>query len=202
MRLLLGVLRLGGGLPTPLALGPGEQARLDATRDPRRAAQYLGGRWLLRRLASEWSGSPFADIRLNAGGAPVASLEPGPAPAVPGVPSAGRMPHLSLTHSGDWVAATACASAAGVDLEVLGRARDWPALARHLRVAEGSEAAVLKAWTLKEARFKAQEAGGLVTWRLAGRGWVGCVAAPPACRPEALLFGGADAGPLGLHMEN
>ncbi|HTA17113.1 MAG TPA: hypothetical protein VK786_05150 [bacterium] len=184
--LLLGLLLIGKDLPSPLDWTPEEDARFRGMGAPIRAAQYKAGRWLLRRLCSEYAGLPMDAIRLNAQGAPVAH---GPAGM--------EIPHLSLSHSGDWVAATACSGPAGVDVERLGRPRDWRGLAEHLKLGvAGDEATVLRAWTETEARFKAGDAQGLALWRFESADYLGCLAAPLGSAPELRFFGGAAPVPL------
>ena len=179
----MGLLRIGHGqgLPSPLDWTPEEDARFHRMGAPLRAAQYRAGRWLLRRLCAVYTGVPMEAVRLNAEGAPVAS---GPAGL--------DFPHLSLSHSGDWVAATACSGPAGVDVERPGRPRDWRGLAGHLKLAvPGDEATVLRAWTETEARFKAGDAQGLALWRFESPDYLGCLVARPGVAPELHCFGGA-----------
>jgi hypothetical protein len=179
--LLLGLFRIGQGLPSPLDWTPEEDVRWGHMRAPQRAAQYRAGRWLLRRLCALSTGLAMEEIRLNAEGAPLASG-----------PAGSDLPRLSLSHSGDWVAATAYAGPCGVDLERRGTRRDWRALARHLNVpGPGGEEAVLRAWTLDEARFKAGEARGLVVRRFESPDYLGCLLAPLDAAPEWHCFGGA-----------
>jgi len=160
---------------------PEEDARFRRMGAPVRAAQYQAGRWLLRRLCAAYAGVPMDAIRLNAEGAPVVT---GPAGL--------EFLHLSLSHSGDWVVATACSGPAGVDVERLGRPRDWPGLAGHLKLGvAGDENTVLRAWTETEARFKAGDAQDLALWRFESPDYLGCLLAPRGVVPELHCFGGA-----------
>lgn len=178
----MGLLRIGASLPSPMDWTAEEDARHRRMGAPIRAAQYRAGRWLLRRLCGLYAGVSMDAIRLNAEGAPIAS---GPAGL--------DLPHLSLSHSGDWAAATACSGPAGIDVERLGRPRDWPGLAEHLKLGvAGDETTVLRAWTETEARFKAGDAQDLALWRFESPDYLGCLVAPRGADPELRCFGGAD----------
>ena len=188
---LLGLLRLGSGLPSPLDWTAEEEARWSRMKDSKRAAQYRAGRWLLRRLCALATGREDSGLSLNADGAPRAS---GPA----GV----DLPHLSLSHSGDWVAATACGLPAGVDLERLGARRDWALLGRELGLnPPHDEASVLRAWTLREAGIKAGGTRGLRVWRFGTPDYCACLLAPPDAKPELKCFGDGVLDPPELRVE-
>jgi len=158
---------------------------------PVRAAQYLAGRWLLRRMCALACDVAIESIGLNAEGAPLAS---GPL----GV----ELPRLSLTHSGDWLAVAANFGPIGVDLERWGSRRDWPGLALHLdMVGNAGETAVLKTWTLQEALFKAGNHAGevLAVRRFETPDYLACLVAPPG--PEPLCYYFCGAGPVSWHEE-
>jgi hypothetical protein len=191
-----GLFRLGQGLPSPLDLSPQESARLDRMAAPLRAAQYLAGRWLLRKLCALATDSELDAVKLNAEGEPRAL---GPAGL--------DLPRLSLSHSGDWVAGVACFGPCGVDVERTGSRRDWDALARRLGLqGPGREAAVLKAWTLAEARLKAGAGAGtgqeaaLALWRFESPDYLGCLLAPPGMRPLVHSFDGSGVLAAGLRL--
>ncbi|HTB22743.1 MAG TPA: hypothetical protein VK914_08565 [bacterium] len=193
--LQFGLFRLGKGLPSPLDLGPEESARLGRIAAPLRAAQYLAGRWLLRKLCALAADAPMDAIALNAEGAPRAL---GPA----GI----ALPRLSLSHSGDWVAGAACFGPCGVDLERRGARRDWGGLAQRMGLQESvGEAGVLKAWTLAEARIKAGggegQAPALAVWRFESPVYAGCLLAPAGVRPEPHIFDGSGASDAGFRLE-
>lgn len=179
--LLVGLLKIGRSLPDAVDLTPEEEARWRRMAAPRRAGQYLAGRWLLRHLCALHAGVDSGSIRLNAEGAPH--------PAGP--PGVDRV-RLSLSHSGEWVAATACQGPCGVDVERWGGRRDWPGLARYLGLPEpAGEAEVLTAWTQQEARFKAGGTPGLALWRFESADFTGCLLAPRGLEPDVHYFGGA-----------
>jgi phosphopantetheinyl transferase len=148
-------------------LTPDEMARLQAITEPVRRSEFLAGHWLVRVLAGQWLGcdpqslalvaASFGQPRLQAAGADV-SL------------------HVSLSHSGGWLAVALAPVPVGVDLELSRRPRDWQALARALFAEEESRAlddaapvaraAVFhRVWTLKEAYAK-RDGRGLTRTRL------------------------------------
>jgi hypothetical protein len=179
--LLVGLLKIGQGPPGAVDLTPEEEARWRRMAAPQRAAQYLAGRWLLRHLCARHAGVDIGSVRLNAEGAP----HPAGPPGVERV-------RLSLSHSGEWVAATACRGPSGIDVERWGGRRDWPGLARTLGLPQpAGEAEVLRAWTEEEARFKAGEAPGLALWRFEGPDFLGCLLAPRGLEPDVHYFGAA-----------
>jgi 4'-phosphopantetheinyl transferase len=140
----------------------GEARRLAAMQSPRRRGQFVAGHSLARRMLAESSASDPSSWqwRTDARGAPK-----------PWSANAGaRMPALSLSHSGDWVACAVAAQRIGVDIEFDWRARDLLALAAHAfspREAADIEALspVLRGehfyllWTLREAAAKRDGVG-------------------------------------------
>ncbi len=181
----LGLLRLDGP-PPACSLSPEEEARLRGIAAPPRADQYRAGRWLLRRLAGLAADVPESAVALTAAGPPRARLDGGM-----------RAPFLSLAHSGPWVLGAASEGPCGVDVEALGARRDWAGLAAHLGVPGApDEPGVLRAWTLREARYKALEPSRAAVWRLRGPGYLACLVAAPGARPRLHVFGGATAPPL------
>jgi 4'-phosphopantetheinyl transferase len=133
-----------------------ERHRYDALLRPERRRQFLLGRVLLRYALSEmFSGSPASwQIRERPGQAPhLASDTPSPVA-------------FSLAHSGDRVACMLASGAmVGVDIEHMGRQRDFLGLAAHcfhpenvrqlqaLQVEEQA-AGFYRLWTLHEAALK------------------------------------------------
>ncbi|WP_131280180.1 hypothetical protein [Hylemonella gracilis] len=112
------------GSPSPAdltGLSPSEHERLNAISAPRRRAQFIAGRLLLRRLLQ-----PL----LPAGTFSISASDHGP-PRLEAQGMGDAPLHLALSHSGDWVCAAAAPVAVGLDLETTaGRsgARDWHAL--------------------------------------------------------------------------
>lgn len=139
-----------------------ETARLAGLAPGVRRRQFLAGRWLLRELLARGTAVPDPAAWWLDGA-------PGRAPALgPGAPAAPGCPTLSLSHSGDWVAAAAGPGPLGIDIEAWPprRARDAAALLdaictppeRSLWVAGPAEALAWRlhvCWTLKEAAAKA-----------------------------------------------
>lgn len=134
-------------------LGAQEQARLAAMRSPRRRAQFLAGRGLLRTLLAHARGGAPQDWMLSAPDA-------GP-PTVEGQDGI----HLALSHSGGWTAAAVADAPIGVDIEVPTRPRDLDGLAALccdeaeralLMEAAGAQREMLfyEMWTAKEAWIK------------------------------------------------
>ncbi|MDB5850656.1 MAG: 4-phosphopantetheinyl transferase superfamily protein [Rhodoferax sp.] len=134
-----------------------EAGRLAAMSAPSRRAQFIGARWLLRRvLAIAYGGDPATDWPLSAAD---------DAPPKPLQTPSGPPLHLSLSHSVDHVCCAASTVSVGVDIETLHRPRNWlgladlvctPGEARRVQAAtEADRAAAFYAmWTLKEAWIK------------------------------------------------
>lgn len=139
-----------------------EQRRLQAITAPARRASFLAGHWQARRQAGQWLG--LAPDRIewtaDAQGRPRLCLAGEALPL-----------HVSLSHSGDWLALALAEVPVGIDLELPRRARDWDALARFVfapeecrRVQaapdEAARAALFhRLWALKEAQAKRSGAG-------------------------------------------
>jgi len=139
-----------------------ELARLSAISTQRRRRQFLAGHWLARDMAAEHCGGSFAswDVVSADGGAPHLKLLDCSLPAV----------SLSLSHSGDWVAAAIATYPVGIDLECPSKPRDLLALAdmtfspeERAELRELSEngraSAFYLYWTLKEATGKREGHG-------------------------------------------
>jgi phosphopantetheinyl transferase len=143
---------------TTLRLTAGEHRRLQGFASPARRRQFLCGRRLLRDLlCANGGGSPEAlDIDIDEQGR-------SHIPAMPGL-------FVSLSHSGTWCAAAISPAPIGIDLEDLGRDRDFLGLAN--AVHNPAQCALLRQqtqeararqfyiwWTLKEAWLKRQGLG-------------------------------------------
>ncbi|MBK1612142.1 hypothetical protein CKO44_01490 [Rubrivivax gelatinosus] len=152
------------GAAAPSWLSAAELQRLAAIAAPRRRAQFVAGRRLLRRLlAAGYGGDAVADWVLTAGENRPPTVECRPA----GAPAA---LFVSITHSGGLVACAAAEAPVGIDLELPRRPRDLDALAGAVFGAREHRAwlaldAVARAsrfhtiWTLKEAWFKRRGEG-------------------------------------------
>jgi len=104
------------------SLGASVQQRYRRFRRAERQRQFLAGRLLLRRaLADAVPGTAATAIRFTerAGNAPQVSLP-------------GASPFFSISHAGHWVACAVSTSVPlGLDVELHGSQRDFPALAEH-----------------------------------------------------------------------
>jgi len=120
---------------------------------PRRREQFVLGRWLARRALCEHFGGDIVDWDLTAAA--------GRPPTAAGRPDI----HLSLSHSGEWLACAVAAEPVGVDVEVIKASRDVDALAeivcgdderRRLAglYADAAQHLFHCFWTLKEAWLK------------------------------------------------
>ncbi len=133
-----------------------EQQRLQAISDGARRDSYLAGHWQVRQLAAQWLQLDAGRIALGAhvDGRPLLRVDGQPTPL-----------HVSLSHSGEWLALALADAPVGVDIELPQRPRDWLALARFVfspeerqqlqDVEDAARADVFHVlWTLKEARGK------------------------------------------------
>ena len=143
-------------------LSDDELIRYQSISSSHRKQQFLVGHYLARKMASRFYGNTievwiyFMDVdnqrRLKCRQA--------------GIPEI----HVSLSHSGDWVAAGISLSPIGIDIETYGKQRDFIAIASH--VFSKSETDLLKSlatenvnrqfylyWTLKECVAKQYGAG-------------------------------------------
>lgn len=133
-----------------------ERLRLQAITSPARRDTFLAGHWQARSLAAQWLQLDVRRIALDAhaDGRPLLRVDDDAAPL-----------HVSLSHSGDWLALALADAPVGVDVELPQRERDWNALARFVfsaeerqRVHDADDAARAEVfhalWTLKEARGK------------------------------------------------
>jgi 4'-phosphopantetheinyl transferase len=150
---------LRAGMADPASwLGTTERARLATLGTETRRQSFLAGRWLARLAVQNWCGVkslPKLEVA-DSGACHVASRDGGV--------------FVSISHSGQHVAAAVAGVPVGVDLESLDRPRDYLALARSVhsaaqqeqlaRLAPSAQAhCFLQAWTLKEAWLKARGQG-------------------------------------------
>ena len=138
-----------------------ERQRLQAITSATRRDSFLAGHWQARAQAAQWLQLDVRRIALetDADGRPILCVDGDAMPL-----------HVSLSHSGDWLALALADAPVGVDVELPQRARDWNALARFVlspeerrRVHDADDAARAEVfhalWTLKEAHGKRSGAG-------------------------------------------
>lgn len=176
MRVLVGIQRISDLLArfpdVDDWLGQDERARLAGMRHLQRRAQFRAGHGYARQLLTRLGGGEPSDWMLTRGehGAPLATRE--------GVASG---LHLSISHSGDFVACAVGPVALGVDIECAPRTRDFIRLAKtlypqdFLRELQTANAASQRGlffhrWTLDEAHAKAH-ARGLMRQTLRSQTW-------------------------------
>jgi len=135
-------------------LHPSEQQRYQSFTQPRRQIQFLASRWLARQLLSQAMGGDCADWPLLA--------HAGQPPGIAAHPEL----HLSISHSGDWLAVALAEQPVGVDIEHI--VANSNSMARAEIVANHNEISDLssqvsiarqatyftRGWTLKEAWLK------------------------------------------------
>ncbi|ODS63377.1 MAG: hypothetical protein ABS41_05905 [Arenimonas sp. SCN 70-307] len=173
-QILLAVLPLAEAAGQPAWLDAGEQARLDGMASPLRRRQFLAGHGLARRLAESLAGRPAGEWRW--------SVDDGQRRRLVHVD--GEALFVSVSHSGDHVAAAVGRKALGLDLECDPRERDWAGLARSLfepSLVDGvgaDPAAFRRAWALAEAEAKRSGDG-------IQRAWLRRLLMEPANRPDA-----------------
>lgn len=135
-------------------LSESELSRLERLKIANRRDQFLSGHWLVRRLLRQQFGK-LASVwqlieRTNL------------PPAVLGFDSI----EVSISHSGDWIAAAIATSAIGIDLEQR-RARDGLLRFQHLLLAQGETPdsldldQLLQRWVAKEAWVKRHHGSAL-----------------------------------------
>ena len=151
-----------GDEAAPGWFGDEECRRWDGLRPPARRA-FAASRALLRELLQAATGVPASAWNVSA--------RPGVAPVARAPAHAGGAIHVSLSHRLGWVAAAVSDVPVGVDVECERAPRSEPAerAALMLSPAElaawqrldpsAQEAALLTAWTIKEAWFKAGPPG-------------------------------------------
>lgn len=148
----------------PPSLSAEEHARAATIAKPLRRRQFIAGRILLRRMLAASLGGRAEDFELEAtAGAP---------PRVAAHPEL----QLSVSHSGEWVAAAIADRPVGIDIEGLGARRDPQRFARWVcspdewkdwRALDGTAAddALIAHWTRKEAWLK-REGGEVLLTRM------------------------------------
>ena len=135
-------------------LSASEQSRLARLKVPNRRQQFLSGHWLARCLLSQHFGQPPSAWQLIE--------RTNLPPAVLGFADV----QLSLSHSGDWIAAAISSAAIGIDLEQR-RARDGLLSFQHLLLAQDEALdsldldQLLQRWVAKEAWIKRQHGSAL-----------------------------------------
>jgi 4'-phosphopantetheinyl transferase len=140
-------------------LSVSERERLDGMRLEARRAQFVAGHWLTRVLLAEAFGRDPAEWRL---------LE---RRSLPPQAVDREDTHVSISHSGDWIAAAVATVPIGIDLEQRPRALSAaiePFIRNHDE-APGSldPDSLLQRWVAKEAWIK-RDAGSALPARLAG----------------------------------
>lgn len=137
-------------------LTPAERERLQTITVPARQAAFLAGHWQARKRAAQRLGFMPQSIAwsVQARGRPQLQVAGEALPL-----------HVSISHSGGWLAVAVADVPVGIDLELPRRPRDWRALAAFVLTAEecGDLAAqeeqsqatsFQRLWALKEAHAK------------------------------------------------
>lgn len=130
-----------------------ERQRADAIASLTRRRQFLAGRWLAKVLLHSATGLPPVEWRISAD-----------AQAKPHVLGSDQL-HLSISHSGDYVACALAGEAVGIDLESRHRLRPvhdmalWACSTQEQRALrevslEQAQIPFNRMWTRKEARLK------------------------------------------------
>jgi 4'-phosphopantetheinyl transferase len=129
-------------------LSPSERERIPRLRVDARRRQYLAGHWLLRELLAEIGGGGALDWALRERRS-----------QAPAVDAGGAALHVSLSHSGDWVAAAVGSQPIGVDIEqrhVRDGMQRFDAMLRATDDAPGAldDDVLLQRWVIREAHIK------------------------------------------------
>lgn len=160
-------------------LSPSEVVRLNGFGNPGRRLAFLAGRRLARLLLSR---------RLGPQALPPLTIDAAGRSGVEGRPEL----FLSISHSGDWVGCAMADAPIGLDIEAVGRRRDFSALAQLVHSPSqcrsladaGSDAERAQRfyqwWTLKEAWFKRQGLG-LDLARMPQLEYLSCERGPAVC---------------------
>ena len=150
--------RAGASGAAPAWMGESERARWTRLK-PEAQAAFAAGRSLLREVLETATGVPARDWRVSA--------EPGREPRASAPGLAADAMRVSLSHRLGWLAVAVSDTAVGIDVEVGRPMRSDAAERAALMLAPGElvawrtlsaeqrEAALLVAWTAKEAWFKA-----------------------------------------------
>ncbi len=137
-------------------LSASELQRLQKLQQSARRDHYLAGHWLARCLLAELHGGAAADYHLE----DRPSLPPMPSESAPAV-------QISLSHSGDWIAAALAEGAIGIDIEQRQPGRDALLGFQQILLAEGEAEhsldsdQLLQRWVLKEAWIKRHHGSAL-----------------------------------------
>ena len=138
-------------------LSNAELVRYQSIASTSRKRQFLAGHYLVRKIASRVAGNGFGDWIYFQDEENLRRMKD----------SNNRFPilHVSISHSGDWIAAAVSVAPIGIDIENFAKQRDFMAIARH--VFSDAEVKVLEAckplhlaqnfylyWTLKESIAK------------------------------------------------
>ena len=135
-------------------LSTSEHARLQRLQIQSRRDQYLAGHWLARCLLADVHDGVARDWALTE--------RPNLPPAIDGINA-----QLSISHSGDWIAAAVSDQAIGIDIEQRHPPRDALHRFEHLLLAEGDQAGslnsdqLLQRWVAKEAWIKCRHGSAL-----------------------------------------
>lgn len=132
-----------------------ERERVAGLRVETRRRQYLCGHWLVRELVAERTGVAASACQLE--------QRRGQAPRLT-QPDAGLS--VSISHSGEWIAAAVADAAVGVDIELQSRTHHLQSIAGDLlAVGEAPQQAdatqLLQRWVAKEAWIKCSHGAAL-----------------------------------------
>ncbi len=146
-------------------LSASEQARLEHLRLPARRNQYLAGHWLARCVIARRHGLDATAVELG---------ERRDLPPVVDQPATPTPLHLSISHSGEWVAAAIADVSVGIDIEQYPRRHSLADVEESL-LAENEvpgsldSDGLLQRWVAKEARIKRDASVALPEWLRAVR---------------------------------
>ena len=141
----------------PSCLSESELVRYRSISTANRKGQYLAGHFLVRKMAARMFGNTPADWTYVEDESHQRRLTC----SHQGFP----IPYVSISHSGDWIAAAISLQPIGIDIETFGKDRDFSAIASHvfsnpeIEVLKACDASSLKQsfylyWTLKESLAK------------------------------------------------
>ncbi|HNV83612.1 MAG TPA: 4'-phosphopantetheinyl transferase superfamily protein [Arenimonas sp.] len=138
-------------------LSEAERVRYHSISSVSRKRQYLAGHYSIRRLASSMFQCSASNWDYHQAASNIRFLRS----ALPELPDL----HVSISHSGKWLAAAVSQSPIGIDIEGYGKSRNWLAIARHIFSEdeivhlEACESGELEQyfylyWTMKESSAK------------------------------------------------
>lgn len=136
-----------------------EMVRCQGLKSQTRQAQFLSGHWLARQTMAQWLGGEWSDYQLSAPEDAAPCWLFGPASTT------WQSVHVSLSHSGNWIACALACRPIGVDVECSDRVRDFAALGSwifteselqtYLQLTPTlQQQSFYTQWSLKEAWFK------------------------------------------------